>query len=103
MRRYFQKIDGGDYISLWKSKGLPDESINPTTTPKNSLAPRLSYFGNETKIKFDGSCLKLDKITFTFTQEKTVNIYMVYEINLWNYVDSSDPMLRNSLLGAVKQ
>ena len=81
---------------------MPDESINPTTTPNNSLAPRLSYFGNETKIKFDGSCLKLDKITFTFTQEKTVNIYMVYEINLWNYVDSSDPMLRNSLLGAVK-
>ena len=79
---------------------MPDESINPTTTPNNSLAP--SYFGNETKIIFDGSCLKLDKITFTFTQEKTVNIYMLYETNLWNYVDSSDPMLRNSLLGAVK-
>ena len=70
MRRYFQKIDGGDYISLWKSKGLPDESINPTTTPKNSIAPRLSYFGNETKIKFDGSCLKLDKINLHLLRKK---------------------------------
>ena len=33
---------------------------------------------------------------------KTVNIYIAYEINLWNYVDSSDPTLVNSLFGAVK-
>ena len=33
---------------------------------------------------------------------KTVNIYIAYEINLWNYVDSSDPTLGNSLFGAVK-
>ena len=31
-----------------------------------------------------------------------MNIYIVYEINLWNYVDSSDLTLENSLFCAVK-
>ena len=47
----------------------------------NSLAPVLSYIGNKTRVKFDGICLKQDKIIFTHW--KTVNIYFVYEINLW--------------------
>ena len=47
----------------------------------NSLAPVLTYIGNKTRVKFDGICLKQDKITFTHW--KTVNIYFVYEINLW--------------------
>ena len=45
-------------------------------------------------------CLKQDKITFT--HGKTVNIYIIYEINLLNYVDNSDPTLGNSLFGAAK-
>ena len=47
----------------------------------NSLAAVLSYIGNKTRVKFDWICLKQDKITFTHW--KTVNIYFVYEINLW--------------------
>ena len=31
-----------------------------------------------------------------------MNIYIVYEINLWNYVDSSDLALGDSLFCAVK-
>ena len=60
----------------------------------------MSYIGNKTRVNFDGYCLKQDKITFT--HGKIVNINIVYEINLWNYVDSSDPRLGNSLFGAVK-
>ena len=36
------------------------------------------------------------------THGKTVNIYIVYEKNLWKYVGSGDPTLGNSLFGAVK-
>ena len=100
MYRYFKKIGNTNPISEWKSKRLSDESINPPITFDNSLAPALSYFSNKTKVKFDRSCVKQDKITFT--HEKIVNIYIAYEINLWNYVDSSDPTLGNSLFGAVK-
>ena len=79
---------------------MSGEIIKPSTTPDNSVAPALSYIDNKTRVKFDGDCLKQDKITFT--HEKTVNIYIVYEMNLWNHVDSSDHTLGNSLLGAVE-
>ena len=74
MYGYFKKIVGGDYISLWKSKGLSDEIIKPTTSD-NSLLQH-SYIGAKTRVKFDGSCFKQDKITFTL--EKTVKMYTVY-------------------------
>ena len=77
-----------------------DEIVKPPATSDNSLAPALSYISNKAKVKFDGDCLKLDKITFI--HEETANIYIVYEINLWNYIDSSNPTLGNSLFGAVK-
>ena len=43
---------------------MSDESINPPATSGNSLAPALNYIGNNTRVKFDESCLKQDKITF---------------------------------------
>ena len=33
-------------------------------------------------VKFVGSCLKQDKIAYTHV--KKVNIYIIYEINLWD-------------------
>ena len=68
-----------------KSKRLSDESIHTATTSANSLAPTLSYFSNKTRVKFVGSCLKQDKITFS--HGKIVNIYITYKINLWDYVE----------------
>ena len=61
---------------------MPVESINPVATSDNSLTPSLNYIWTKTRVGFYGSCLKQDKITFT--HEKTVNFYIVYEINLWN-------------------
>ena len=63
------------------------------------LAPTLSYIGNKTRVKLDRDCLKQDKITIT--HRKMVSICIVYKINLWNYVDSSDPTLESSLSGAI--
>ena len=51
-------------------------------------------------VKFTGSCLKQDKITYTYG--KIVNIYIIYERNLWNYRYSDNPTLGNCLFGAVK-
>ena len=59
---------------------MSDESINPSTTSDNFLAPALHYFGHKTRVKFHGSCLKLDKITLTYG--KIVSIYTAYEIYL---------------------
>ena len=37
--KYFKFITNTNYISSWKSKGLPDESIKPFLTSDNSLTP----------------------------------------------------------------
>ena len=61
MYKYFKKIGNTDNISEWKSKGLSDEIIKSTD---NILAPTLKCNGIKMHVKFNGSCLKQDKIKF---------------------------------------
>ena len=44
---YFKVITNTNYISSWKSKGLPAESIKQPTTSDNSLTSVLNYYGNK--------------------------------------------------------
>ena len=53
--------------------------FKPSTTSNNSLAPKLSYFGTKTRVRFNGSCLKQNKITYT--HGTIVNTYTVYELS----------------------
>ena len=78
---------------------MSDEVIKSPNTPGNSLAPASSYIGNKIRVKFDRSCLKQDKITFT--HGKIVNIYIVSEISV---SDSSNnyPTLENCFFDAIK-
>ena len=78
---------------------MSDESIKPPTTSNKMLNPSLDYVGTKTRVKFNGDCLKQDKISFD--HGKIVNIYIVYEINK-SFSSSSYPTLENCLLGAVK-
>ena len=55
--------------------------------------------GTKIKVRFSGSYLKQDKITYT--HGKIVNIYIVYEINKKDNTITSDPTLENCLFGAV--
>ena len=71
----------------------------PPTTSDNRLVPVLIYYGTKTKLKFDGSYLKQDKITFT--HRKIVNIYIAYEM-IASSSNSNDPTLRNPLFGPVR-
>ena len=98
MYRYFKRIGDSDYNSSWKSKGLSDKSIKPSSAPNSILDPSLDYLGTKTRVKFNGSCLKHDKIAFY--HGTIVNIYIVYEINK-NFPISSYPALENCLFGAV--
>ena len=82
MCRYFKKISGvgnGKCIYFWKSKDLSDERINSITASSYSITPELSYYGSKIRVKFNGSCLKQDKITFN--HGKIVNIYILHEIS----------------------
>ena len=77
MYRHFEKIGNTELISSWKSEGLSDESNKPPATSSNSLGPALSYIAVRTGVKFDESCLKQDKITFT--HGNVVNVSSFYE------------------------
>ena len=98
-RTQFTELYTGNYIYFWKSKGLSDENITPTTSDyRHSL--QLSYYVTKTRVKFDGSCLKQDKVTFN--HGKVVSIYIVYEIT--KVVDLSGnncPTIENTFSGAV--
>ena len=68
MYRHFKRVVGvgsGDYSYFWKSKGLSDERINSVTASNYSITPELSYYGSKLRVKFNGSSLKQDKITYT--------------------------------------
>ena len=61
-----------NYIFFWNSKGLSDENMTAATTSDYKLNPQLSYYGTKTKLLFDTSCSKQDKVTFN--HGKVVNI-----------------------------
>ena len=63
----------------WKPNGLSEESIKSPITSNDSLAP-LFFNGAKIKVKFDGGCLKPEKIIFH--HKNIVNVHIVYELNL---------------------
>ena len=66
---------------------MSNESIKPLTTSNKIFNPALNFVGTKIRVKFNGDCLKQEKITFN--HGKIVNIYIVYEIensvNISNY------------------
>ena len=57
-----------------------------------------NYYGTTARVKFNGNCLKQDKVTFN--HGKVVSIYVFYEMSS-NFNKSSYPTLENCLFGAV--
>ena len=89
MYRYFKRVAGvrsGNYILFWKSKGLSDEKINSINASNYSITP-----------KFNGSCLKRDKITYNYRTIINICIFEKLSSNLNNF----DFALENCLFGAV--
>ena len=95
----YLKTDNSDYVLSWTSKGLSNGNITLPSTHNNFFSPSLNYLGTKIRIKLSGSCLKQDKITYT--HGKTVNIYIVNEINKKDNTIISDTTLENCLFGAV--
>ena len=77
---------------------MSDENITAPTTNDYKLNPQLIYFGTKTRVKFKGSCLKRDKVTYI--HRKIVKICIVYEISK-NHNISDYRTFENCLFGAV--
>ena len=94
--RYFKILPSTNYVLSWKSKGLSAKTIkshttSPLTASDYNLIPTLSYSGTKTKLNFTGSYLKQDQ--FSYTHEKVVNVYIVYELGASGSNDN-DPALK---------
>ena len=85
-------------VLSWQSKGLCNESIKTSATSDNSINPRLSYYSTKIRVKFTGSCLKQDKVTYT--HEKIANIYIVLKLGA-SSSHISDSTIKNCLFGVV--
>ena len=98
MRKYFiTSVKDSTYVSSWESKVLPNEKISSIITPNYNRAPSLAYDNVKIRLKFLGSLLKQDKITYN--PGPIVSIYIVYRLRP---SITSDITLENCLFSAVK-
>ena len=77
---------------------MSDERLNSNNASNYTITPELSFYGTKTRVEFNGSYLKQDKVAYS--HGAIVNIYIVYEISK-NYSISSYPTLENCLFGSV--
>ena len=102
MNRYFKRIAlvGNDsYIYYWKSKELSDKRVNSIKTLFQSIAPNLDYYVTKTRVEFNGSCLKQDKITYVCG--KILKIYFVCKLTS-SSSNNNDGTVISSLFVAVR-
>ena len=71
---------------------MSDESIKPPPTSDNSLRPFIDYYSYNIRGKFNGGILRQPEVSYT--HEKSVNIYIVYELS-GSSSHSDDPTLKN--------
>ena len=88
-----------NWITEWKSKELSNESLEVVSRTDNTLTPSIYYYGDKVTLRFTGSVLQQKAVTYS--HEKIVNLYVVYEINN-SYNTGNYPTLENALFGAVK-
>ena len=67
-------VGTGNYIYFTKSKGFSDHRINSVTASNYSI-----NYSSKIRVKFNGSCLKQDKATYS--RGAILNICIVYEIS----------------------
>ena len=61
--RYFKTVSANDSDILSRnSKRLSDESIKPPTISNKILNPSLDFVSTKAKVKFNGDCLKQEKL-----------------------------------------
>ena len=64
---YFKMVANTSEVTAWKWKGLFDESMKPLFMSNNNLNAGIPFFENARALaKFNGNCLKQEKVIFTY-------------------------------------
>ena len=62
---------------------ISNEKAKPPITTNHSLSRKLRWMnGSRIRGEFQGSCLKQPKLTFT--PRNVVNLFIVYELDIWS-------------------
>ena len=80
-----------DQVFRRKSKELSEESIRPFATADNIL----KLMHSKIAVKFEGKRFKQDKLPFT--DGNAVNIFIVYELDIWSRELRTDFTLKDCL------
>ena len=73
---------------------MSEESVTTPTTSSYGLAPRQNYIDNaKTQVKFDGSWLEQDIVSFT--HENIVNFFIVYELT-YDHIFRAGKLTKNA-------
>ena len=77
------------------------KKYKPRATTNHSLSPKLIWMNNlRIRVRFKGSWLKQDKITFV--PKYVVSLFIVYELDRWLQNVNTDFTLKDCLFGVVK-
>ena len=88
-------------ISEWESKRLSNEKSRPPYTTNKTLSPKLQWKKYKLRLRFEGSCLKQENTT-RITPNNIVNLFIVYELDLWSRVLDTTFTLGGCLFGGAK-
>ena len=80
---------------------MSNEKIKPHVTANHSISPKLKWMNNSRiRVEFKGSCLNQN--IKTFTPRNVVNLFIVYEFDIWSSDLNSVFTLKDCLLGPVE-
>ena len=93
----FKKDKGVDYVIRWKSKGLFESKLFPL---HGTFLPNIEYFGYKIGIQFNSTSLVVEQNSYT---TKTLNVYIVYDLDNWPNIPLNTFILKNCLFGATNR
>ena len=86
-------------IELWKSNGMPEESIEIISKSDSNFAPNFVDHHLLPDINFDGYCLMKNNISIF---KKVINLYISYTLTPWLRNLKTDFTLNSCLFGSLK-
>ena len=96
-----KSLSDTEKVVSWAAKCLPAEKLTAFTTSVNSISPLIKWYKNSNVcFIFKWSCLK--PTNFTFTPTNIINIFIIYELDIWLRDLTSDFTLKDCLYGSVK-
>ena len=90
-----KKSKGTDYVLSWKSKTVYSTKLKPLNT---AFLHKIKLSGYRVWIKFDKSPLAVEQSNYL---NKTVNVYIVYDLDAWPRNSTNNFKFKNCLFIAT--